>query len=202
MILHDVFSKELDAIQIEVANVMKVLNISLEQAERIPETNQPQEPTQEPPLVGPSAQDDEQAQVQPAHRSPSPDKRNAARIAAQGEGGDQGMRGAPSPSPVTPIGRAPTALLMAPPEPAPSGGQPAGSSHGTQGPPTPHTYGDASQQTKGKRLKQEPQDQIMDPARTIDITAVNPQTEEEEETEKTIAEEEAQRAKEQLESSS
>ena len=79
---HDVYTKEWDAIQIEVANVMKVLNISLEQAEKIPETNKPREPFQEPPL-GPPAQDDEQAQEQPVHRSLSPDKRKAARIAPQ-----------------------------------------------------------------------------------------------------------------------
>ena len=173
---HDVFTKDLDAIQIEVANVMKVLNISLEQAERIPETNQPQEPSQEPPLVGPSAQDDEQAQEQPVHRSLSPDKRKAERIAPQGEGADQGMRGVPSPNPGTPITRPPTALLMAPPEPAPSGGQKTENSHGTQGPQTPHNKGDASQQTRGKKQKQEPQDQEMDSAIAVYITADNPQT--------------------------
>ena len=53
-------------------------------------------------------------------------------------------------------------------------------------------------------MKQEPQDQAVEPAQMIDITVENPQTEEEEEPEKTIAEqeEEAQRQKEQLEASS
>jgi len=53
-------------------------------------------------------------------------------------------------------------------------------------------------------MKQEPQDLMMGPANLIDITADNPQTEEEDDTEKTIAqlEEEAQRRKEQLEASS
>ena len=186
---HDVFSKELDAIQIEVANVMKVLNISLEQAERIPE--------------GLHAQDKEPAQDPPVVRSPSPNKRTAARMTPQGTGEDQGMRGAPTASPATPIGRPPTANLMAPPVPTPSGGLPAGSSQGAQGPPPLHTIGDALEHAKTKKMKQEPQDQAVESAQVIDITLQNPQTEEEEEREKTIAEqEEAQRQKEQLEASS
>ena len=114
------------------------------------------------------------------------------------------MRGAPTPSPATPIGRPPTAFVMAPPEPTPSGGQPAGSSQGTQGPPPLHTFGDTLEHTKRKKIKQEPQEQMMGPVELIDITAENPQTEEEDDTEKTIAqlEEEAQRQKEQLEASS
>ena len=114
------------------------------------------------------------------------------------------MRGAPTPSPATPIGRPPTAHLMAPPEPTPSGGLPAGSSQGAQGPPPLHTIGDALEHAKNKKIKQEPQDQAMGPVQLIDITVENPQTEEGEDSEKTIAEqeEEAQRQKEQLEASS
>ena len=125
---HDAFSKELDAIQIEVANVMKVLNISLEQAERIPE--------------GLHAQDKEPAQEPPVVRSPSPNKRNAARMTPQGTGEDQGMRGAPTPSPATPIGRPPTANLMAPPSTNTLGGTTGREQSGSPGSPaSAHDWG-------------------------------------------------------------
>ena len=57
---------------------------------------------------------------------------------------------------------------------------------------------------KAKKIKQEPQDQVVESAQVIDITLQDPQTEEEEEREKTIAEqeEEAQRQKESLGGSS
>ena len=115
------------------------------------------------------------------------------------------MRGAPGASPATPIGRPPTANLMAPPVPTPSGGQPAGSSQGAQGPPPLHTFGDALEQAKSKKIKQEPQDQLVGSAQEIDITVQDAQTEPDDgEQEKTIAEleEEAQRRKESLGGSS
>ena len=108
------------------------------------------------------------------------------------------MRGPPSASPTTPIGGPPTTNFMAPPVPAPSGGQPAASSQGAQGPQL-HTFGDVVDQAKTKKMKQEPQDQPADAEQVIDITLQDAQKDPgDQEPEKTIAEleEEAQLQKE------
>ena len=110
------------------------------------------------------------------------------------------MRGAAAASPTTSIGRPPTANLMAPPVPTPSGGQPARGSQGAQNSPSGHTIGDVLEPAMKKKLRQTDKDsQMAATAEVIDVTLRDPQTDTDNgEQEKTIAEleEEAQRLKE------
>ena len=121
-------------------------------------------------------------------------------MATQGTGEDQGMRGATTANPTTPIGRPPTANLMAPPAPTPSGGQPARGSQGAQSSPSGHTIGAVLEPALKKQLRQtNPDSQVAATAEEIDVTLRDPLTDTENgEQEKTIAEveEEVQRLKE------